>query len=98
MLWWCAKASLRANNDVVDRDVNELDEEANKAHNREADGRGKSNLFEFWYYIWIHVGTNQTPHTTLPEIPALPHDNSPTRAEIVAGTQGKKWNEKSEKK
>jgi len=28
--------------------VNELDEEANEAHNQEADGRGKSNLFEFF--------------------------------------------------
>ncbi len=39
---------LRANDDVVDGDVNELDEEADEAHDRETDGRGNGDLLEFW--------------------------------------------------
>ena len=38
---------LSAHNDVVDGDVDELDEEANEAHESEPDGRGYGNLLEF---------------------------------------------------
>ena len=37
---------LRSHYDVVDGDVDELDEESNEAHYREADGGGNSNLLE----------------------------------------------------
>ena len=38
---------LRSHYDVVDGDVDELDEEANEAHESEPDGRGYGNLLEF---------------------------------------------------
>ena len=41
------KRCLRSHNDVVDGDVNELDEEADEAHDRESDGGGHGDLLEF---------------------------------------------------
>lgn len=35
-------------NDVVDRDVDELDEEANESHDGEADGGGESDLLKLF--------------------------------------------------
>ena len=42
---------LWPHDDVVDGDVDELDEESNEAHYREADGGGNSNLLELWKII-----------------------------------------------
>jgi hypothetical protein len=39
---------LCADDDVVDGDVDELDEEADEAHNGEADGCGDGDLLELW--------------------------------------------------
>ena len=38
---------LRAHDDVVDGDVDELDEEADEAHDAETDGGGDGDLLEF---------------------------------------------------
>lgn len=40
------KASLRADNDVVDGNVYQLDEETNESHDAEANGSGNSDLLE----------------------------------------------------
>lgn len=37
---------LRSDDDVVDRDVYQFDEETDKSHNAEPDGRGDGNLLE----------------------------------------------------
>jgi len=39
---------LRANNDVVDGNVNQLDEKSNESHDEEADRGGQSNLLELF--------------------------------------------------
>ena len=39
---------LDPDNNVVDGDVNELDEEADEAHDREPDGRGDGDLLELF--------------------------------------------------
>jgi hypothetical protein len=39
---------LDSDNDVVDGDVNELDEEADEAHDGKADGGGHGNLLELF--------------------------------------------------
>lgn len=40
------KATLRANNDVVDGNVYQLNEESNESHDAEANGSGNSDLLE----------------------------------------------------
>lgn len=40
------KFFLVSNDDIVDRYVNELDEESNESHDAEADGCGDSDLLE----------------------------------------------------
>ena len=39
---------LRSHDDVVDGDVDELDKEADEAHDGEADGGRDGDLLEFW--------------------------------------------------
>ena len=39
---------LRADDDVVDGDVDQLDEEPDEAHDGEADGSGDRDLLELW--------------------------------------------------
>lgn len=41
-----SRLRLRSDNDVVDRDVDELHEEPNESHYAEADGRGDGDLLE----------------------------------------------------
>lgn len=50
---------LRADNDVVDRDVDELHEEADEAHYAEANGRRNGDLLEF-----TSIGLGATLHQT----------------------------------
>ena len=40
--------SLSSDDDVVDRDVDELDEEADETHDGEADSRRNSDLLVLW--------------------------------------------------
>ena len=42
------RAQLSSDDDVVDRDVDQLDEEADEAHDGETDGRGNRDLLELW--------------------------------------------------
>lgn len=37
---------LRSHNDIVDRDVDQFDEESNESHDGEADGRGYGDLLK----------------------------------------------------
>ena len=40
------RAQLSSDDDVVDRDVDQLDEEPDEAHDGETDGRGNRDLLE----------------------------------------------------
>lgn len=44
--WYCNAATLRADNNVVDRDVYQLDEETDEAHDAEANSGGNSDFLE----------------------------------------------------